>query len=105
LHSEIWALIWSKRPIQLNCAASPDDEERLTSSASCCPSWARNVDILLSRFYDDPFFRVGRQGHEENYLDGYIKASLVIVDTLVADELFGQRRHARAPLAEGFLYA
>lgn len=50
---------------------------------------------------DDPFFKeifdgqwnatVGRQGHEENYLDGYIEAALVMVDSLVANKLFGQR--------------
>lgn len=57
--------------------------------------------IVATKPADDPFFEeihdgqwnatVGRQGHEENYVDGYIEAAIAIVETLIGDELFGQR--------------
>lgn len=52
-------------------------------------------------YADDPFFRrvfdgdwnacIGRQGHEENYLDGYIEAAIELVDAIIDKKLFAKR--------------
>lgn len=52
-------------------------------------------------YANDPFFGrgfdgnwnacIGRQGHEENYLDGYIEAAIELVDAIIAKRLFAQR--------------
>jgi hypothetical protein len=52
-------------------------------------------------YADDPFFEhvfdgiwnacIGRQGNEENYLDGYIEAAIELVDAIIERELFAQR--------------
>ncbi|WP_024507172.1 hypothetical protein [Bradyrhizobium sp. ARR65] len=52
-------------------------------------------------YADDPFFRrvfdgdwnacIGRQGHEENYLDGYIEAAIELVDAIIEKKLFAKR--------------
>lgn len=52
-------------------------------------------------YSDDPFFRfisdgdwnacIGRQGEEENYLDGYIEASIELADAVIEKQLLGQR--------------
>jgi len=52
-------------------------------------------------FKGDPFFEVihdgewnatlGRQGDEENYLDGYIEAAIELADAIVEKRLFGKR--------------
>ncbi len=53
------------------------------------------------KFKDDPFFKIihdgewnatlGRQGHEENYLDGYIEAAVELADAIVNKRLYGKR--------------
>lgn len=50
---------------------------------------------------DDPFFKfipdghwnacIGRQGEEENYLDGYIEASIELAEAVIEKQLLGQR--------------
>lgn len=52
-------------------------------------------------FKGDPFFEIihdgewnatlGRQGHEENYLDGYIEAAIELADAIVEKSLYGKR--------------
>ncbi|HWL05412.1 MAG TPA: hypothetical protein VNQ99_10835 [Xanthobacteraceae bacterium] len=52
-------------------------------------------------YSDDPFFQlgpdsdwnacIGRQGEEENYLDGYIEAAIELVDAVIEKQLFGKR--------------
>lgn len=52
-------------------------------------------------YADDPFFRrvldgdwnacIGRQGQEENYLDGYIEAAIELVDAIIDKKLFAKR--------------
>lgn len=52
-------------------------------------------------YADDPFFKrvfeghwnacIGRQGHEENYLDGYIEAAIELVDAIIDKKLFAKR--------------
>ncbi len=52
-------------------------------------------------YADDPFFRrvfdgdwnacIGRQGDEENYLDGCIEAAIELVDAVIDKKLFGKR--------------
>jgi len=52
-------------------------------------------------FKGDPFFEVvhdgewnavlGRQGHEENYLDGYIEAAIELADAIVEKRLYDKR--------------
>ncbi|WP_039853376.1 hypothetical protein [Magnetospirillum fulvum] len=52
-------------------------------------------------FKGDPFFEIihdgewnatlGRQGHEENYLDGYIEAAIELADAIVEKRLYGKR--------------
>jgi hypothetical protein len=52
-------------------------------------------------YADDPFFStvadtdwnacLGRQGEEENYLDGYIEAAIELADAIINKKLFGQR--------------
>ncbi|MFT3941545.1 hypothetical protein [Rhodopseudomonas sp.] len=52
-------------------------------------------------YADDPFFRhqydgewnacIGRQGHEENYLDGYIDAAIELADAIIDKKLFAKR--------------
>lgn len=53
-------------------------------------------------FANDPFFKstdldpdwnacIGRQGEEENYLDGYIEAAIELVDAIIQKQLFGKR--------------
>ena len=49
----------------------------------------------------DPFFEplrdctwnacIGRQGDEENYVDGYIQASLLLTETILNNEIYGFR--------------
>jgi hypothetical protein len=49
----------------------------------------------------DPFFRrvfdsdwnacIGRQGHEENYLDGYIEAAIELADAIIEKKMFEKR--------------
>lgn len=52
-------------------------------------------------FADDPFFKrrlgthwnacIGRQGDEENYIDGYIDAAKALAETVIEKKLFGAR--------------
>ncbi|MGO7632712.1 hypothetical protein [Rhizobium leguminosarum] len=52
-------------------------------------------------YADDPFFKfipdgewnacIGRQGEEENYIDGYIEASIELVEAIFEKQLLGQR--------------
>jgi hypothetical protein len=52
-------------------------------------------------YADDPFFRrgadttwnacIGKQGNEENYLDGYIEAAIELADAVVDKKLFAKR--------------
>lgn len=52
-------------------------------------------------FENDPFFKripdgqwnacIGRQGHHENYVDGYIEAAIELVDAIFEKKLFGKR--------------
>lgn len=52
-------------------------------------------------YADDPFFKaihdadwnacLGRQGEEENYLDGYIEAAIELADAIIEKRLFGKR--------------
>jgi len=49
----------------------------------------------------DPFFKkihdadwnacIGRQGHEENYLDGYIEAAIELADAIIEKKMFAKR--------------
>ncbi|TGS14455.1 hypothetical protein EN852_014740 [Mesorhizobium sp. M2E.F.Ca.ET.209.01.1.1] len=53
------------------------------------------------QFKGDPFFEIihdgewnatlGRQGHEENYLDGYIEAAIELADAIVEKKLYEKR--------------
>lgn len=52
-------------------------------------------------YENDPFFKrvfdgqwnacIGRQGHEENYIDGYIEAAIELADAIFEKKLFGKR--------------
>lgn len=52
-------------------------------------------------YANDPFFKkifdgqwnacIGRQGHEENYIDGYIEAAIEIIDAIFEKQLYGKR--------------
>jgi hypothetical protein len=52
-------------------------------------------------YADDPFFKrvydgqwnacIGRQGHEENYLDGYIEAAIELADAVIDKQMFAKR--------------
>lgn len=52
-------------------------------------------------YANDPFFKrifdgqwnacIGRQGHEENYIDGYIEAAIELADAIFEKQLVGQR--------------
>lgn len=52
-------------------------------------------------FENDPFFKmipdgewnaaVGRQGHEENYVDGFIEAAIELTESILQKKLYGQR--------------
>lgn len=52
-------------------------------------------------YANDPFFKrifdgqwnacIGRQGHEENYIDGYIEAAIELADTIFEKQLVGKR--------------
>jgi hypothetical protein len=52
-------------------------------------------------YENDPFFKrifdgqwnacIGRQGHEENYIDGYIEAAIELVDAIFDKQLMGKR--------------
>lgn len=52
-------------------------------------------------YENDPFFKrifdgtwnacIGVQGHEENYMDGYIEAAIELADAIIEKELFGKR--------------
>lgn len=52
-------------------------------------------------YADDPFFKrifdggwnacIGRQGHEENYLDGYIEAAIELTDAIITKKMFDKR--------------
>ncbi|TPI28304.1 hypothetical protein FJW08_21250 [Mesorhizobium sp. B3-2-1] len=52
-------------------------------------------------FENDPFFKsvgdpdwnacIGRQGEEENYVDGYIEAAIELADAVIEKQLFGKR--------------
>jgi hypothetical protein len=53
------------------------------------------------QYENDPFFKkihdtdwnacIGRQGHEENYLDGYIEAAIELADAIIEQKLFAKR--------------
>ena len=52
-------------------------------------------------YANDPFFKfvpnaqwnacIGRQGHEENYLDGYIEAAIELADAIIEKKMFAKR--------------
>ena len=52
-------------------------------------------------YADDPFFKrkldtdwnacIGKQGNEENYLDGYIEAAMELADAVIDKKLFAKR--------------
>ena len=52
-------------------------------------------------YENDPFFKrifdgtwnacIGVQGHEENYMDGFIEAAIELADAIIEKELFGKR--------------
>jgi hypothetical protein len=52
-------------------------------------------------YENDPFFKkihdanwnacIGRQGHEENYLDGYIEAAIELADAIIEKKMFAKR--------------
>ena len=52
-------------------------------------------------YANDPFFKrifdgqwnacIGRQGHEENYIDGYIEAAIELADAIFEKQLIGKR--------------
>lgn len=52
-------------------------------------------------YADDPFFKrkfdtdwnacIGKQGNEENYLDGYVEAAMELVDAVIDKKLFAKR--------------
>jgi hypothetical protein len=55
----------------------------------------------LDLYAKDPFFKrifdgqwnacIGRQGHEENYIDGYIEAAIELADAIFEKQLIGKR--------------
>ena len=57
---------------------------------------------------NDPFFRVpadsdwnaciGKQGTEENYLDGYIEAAMELVTTVIEKKMLGKRDTVVLPI-------
>ena len=57
--------------------------------------------VAAVQLNDDPFFRlteasdwnacIGRQGTEENYLDGYIEAAIELVTTVLDKKMFAKR--------------
>jgi len=62
---------------------------------------AKQLETPADPLADDPFFRlsndatwnacIGKQGSEENYLDGYIEAASVLVKTVIDNNMFEKR--------------
>ena len=49
-------------------------------------------DPFFKRFFDGQWNAcIGRQGHEENYIDGYIEAAIELVDAIFEKQLVGKR--------------
>lgn len=59
------------------------------------------VEAEPDPYENDPFFKqvfdrdwnacIGRQGHEQNYLDGYIEAAIELADAIIEKKMFGKR--------------
>jgi hypothetical protein len=64
--------------------------------------------LMTDPLADDPFFRlpddsrwnacIGKQGSEENYLDGYIEAATELVSTVIEKEMFEKRDTVVLPI-------
>ncbi|MGY4319421.1 hypothetical protein [Bradyrhizobium sp. JR3.5] len=49
-------------------------------------------DPFFKRFFDGPWNAcIDRQGHEENYIDGYIEAAIELADAIFEKQLIGKR--------------
>lgn len=58
-------------------------------------------DVHPDQYHNDPFFIqvfdgqwnvcIGKQGHEENYIDGYIEAAIELVEAIFEKKMFGKR--------------
>ena len=65
------------------------------------PAMPREETSDLDLYENDPFFKwipdaewtacIGRQGYEENYLDGYIEAAIELVDAIIEKRMFAKR--------------
>ncbi|PZO71586.1 MAG: hypothetical protein DI636_03415 [Pelagerythrobacter marensis] len=65
-------------------------------------------DLLREGRVTDPFFEVlndgdwnaciGKQGDEINYVEGYLQAAQLLVDTLLEKEMFGSRDTLAMPI-------
>lgn len=50
------------------------------------------TDPFFKRFFDGQWNAlIGRQGHEENYIDGYIEAAIELADAIFEKQMFGKR--------------
>jgi hypothetical protein len=69
---------------------------------------SRQSHPIESRLADDPFFRltadstwnacIGKQGTEENYLDGYIEAAMELASTVIEKKMFEKRDTVVLPI-------
>jgi hypothetical protein len=64
--------------------------------------------LLTDPLADDPFFRlpadsawnvcIGKQGNEENYLDGYIEAAIELATAIIEKKMFAKRDTVVLPI-------
>ena len=88
-----------RQRLKVKYKMEPHSSGRKTMIEENKPSVEDEGDI--DPYANDPFFKkifdgqwnacIGRQGHEENYIDGYIEAAIELSDAIFEKQLFGKR--------------